>query len=173
MMIAAFLSLMLVPQTVAKADTISAVATIQAIDTAKRLVTIKDEDGIEDTIYVEPEIKRFNELKVGDKVKAQYHESVVLQLRKPGDPAKASTDTTALSAGAGKSPGAALARQVTTTVTVVSIDDKTPSLTVKTEDGRTLTRKVEDRKNLVGVKAGDHIDIIYTQAAMVDIIPVK
>ena len=56
---------------------------------------------------------------------------------------------------------------------MVSVDDKTPSLTVKTSDGRTITRKVENRKNLVGVKAGDRIDITYTQAALAEIVPVK
>lgn len=173
MIIAAFLSLMLVPQTVAKTDTISAVATIQAIDAAKRLVTIKDEDGVEDTIYVDPELKRFNELKVGDKIKVEYRESIVMQLRKPGDPVKAASDKTSLTAGTGKTPGGTLAREATTTVTVVSVDEAAASLTVKTAEGRTITRKVEDRKNLTRVKAGDRIDITLTQAAMVDVVPVK
>ena len=172
-MLAVLLSLSLVPQTVEKANTISAVATIQAIDAANRLVTIKDEAGVVDTIYAPPEMKRFAELKVGDKIKATYIESLVLQLRKPGDPVKGDTGTGGLATGTGKSPSAALAKQVTTTVTVVSVDDKTPSLTVKTSDGRTITRKVENRKNLVGVKAGDRIDITYTQAAMAEIVPVK
>ena len=82
-------------------------------------------------------------------------------------------DAARLAAGTGKSPSVALAKQLTTTVTVVSVDDKTPSLTVKTSDGRTITRKVENRKNIVGVKAGDRIDITYTQAAVAEIVPVK
>jgi len=77
MILAALLSLALVPQTVAKANTVSAVATIQAIDATSRLITIKDESGVEDTVYAGPEVKRFNELKVGDKIKVTYHESPV------------------------------------------------------------------------------------------------
>jgi len=172
-MFAVLLSLALVPQTVAKANTVSAVATIQAIDAANRLVTIKDEGGVEDTIYAPPEVKRFDELKVGDKIKVSYYESLVLQLRKPGEAVKGDTGGGSLTAGTGKSPSATLAKQLTTTVTVVSVDDKTPSLTVKTSDGRTITRKVENRKNLEGVKAGDRIDITYTQAAVAEIVPVK
>ena len=173
MMLAVLLSLALVPQTVAKTNTVSAVATIQAVDTAKRIVTIKDEAGIEDTIYAGPEVKRFNELKVGDKIKVTYTESVVLQLRKAGEAVKGDTDAGSITAGTGKSPSATIAQQLTTTVTVVSVDEKTPALTVKTADGRTLTRKVQDRKNIVGVKAGDRIDITYTQAAVAEIVPVK
>ena len=63
--------------------------------------------------------------------------------------------------------------QQTTTVEVLAIDQKLPSITVKTADGRTVTRKVEDRKNLEGVKVGDKIDITYTQAAIVSVEPVK
>jgi len=172
-MLAVLLTLSLVPQTVAIANTISAVATIQSIDAANRLVTIKDEAGVEDTIYAPPEMKRFNELKVGDKIRVTYNESLVLQLRKTGEAVKGDTGGAALTAGTGKSPSATLAKQVTTTVTVVSVDDKTPSLTIKTSDGRTITRKVENRKNIEGVKAGDRIDITYTQAALMEIVPVK
>ena len=68
MMLAVLLSLALIPQTVEKSNTVSAVATIQAIDATKRVLTIKDESGVEDTVYVGPEVKRFNELKVGDKI---------------------------------------------------------------------------------------------------------
>jgi len=173
MILAALLSLALVPQTVAKANTVSAVATIQAIDATSRLITIKDESGVEDTVYAGPEVKRFNELKVGDKIKVTYHESLVLQLRKAGEAVKGDTSTGGLEKGTGKSPSVGLAKQQTTTVSVVSIDQKTPSITVKTSDGRTLTRKVENRKNLEGVKAGDKIDITYTQAVLAEVVPVK
>ena len=172
-MLAVLLSLALIPQTVEKSNTVSAVATIQAIDATKRVLTIKDESGVEDMVYVGPEVKRFDELKVGDKIRVRYHESVVLQLRKPGESVKGSTDAAGVAAGTGKSPSVTLGRQATTTVSVVSVDEKTPSLTVKTSDGRTITRKVENRKNLEGVKAGDRIDITYTEAVMVDIVPVK
>ncbi len=160
-------------QTVTKTDTVTATATIQAIDATNRLVTIKAEDGVEDTIYAGPEVQRFNELKVGDKIKVRYYESLVLQLRKPGEAVKTSGDTTALTKGTGPSPAATLSRQATTTVSVVSVDASVPSLTVKTSDGRTITRKVENRKNLEGVKAGDKIDITYTQAAIAEVVPVK
>src|SRR5688572_4808632 len=70
-------------QTVSKSESVSATATIQAIDKANRLVTLKDESGAEDTMQVGPAMKRFDELKVGDKVKVTYSESLVLQVRKP------------------------------------------------------------------------------------------
>jgi hypothetical protein len=41
-----------------------------------------------------------------------------------------------------------------------------PSITVTTADGRTVTRKIENKKNLEGIKVGDKLDITYTQSVM-------
>jgi hypothetical protein len=117
-------------------------------------------------------VKRFDELNVGDKVKLTYYESLVLQVRKPGGPAPTSGDQAKATKSTG-APGVTIARQQTTTVEVLAIDQKLPSITVKTADGRTVTRKVQDPKNLEGVKVGDKIDITYTQAAILAVEPLK
>ena len=155
-------------------ETVSATATIQAIDQTGRTITLRNEDGTEEAFYVPPEIKRFSELKVGDKVKARYYESYVFQLRKPGDKAPAPVDQAAkVTKGSGASPSATVARQMSATVEVLSVNPSVPSITVKTADGHTVTRKIDNPKNLEGVKPGDKIDITYTQAAMVEVVPVK
>jgi hypothetical protein len=156
-----------------KSETVTATATIQAIDKANRIVTLRDESGVEDSMVVGPAMKRFDELKVGDKVKIQYYESLVLHVRKPGDPAPAGGDKVALTPGTGATPSGTLSRQATTTVEVTAIDPKLPSVTVKTAAGRTVTRKVENRKNIEGLKVGDKVDITYTQAALMSIDPAK
>ena len=150
---------------VTKTVSVTERATIQAIDATARSVTLRDEKGMEDTFTVGPEVKRFNEFKVGDVVKMTYYESYVLLVRKPGDPAptKDVTDA-ALTRAKGALPAGTLAVQDKRTVTVKSIDQAVPSITVTTSDGRTVTRKVEDKKNLTGVKVGDVIDITYTRA---------
>lgn len=159
---------------VTKTETVTATATIQAIDTTTRSLTLRDEKGVEEMVTVPAEVKRFNEFKVGDKVQARYYESIVLALRKPGDKTPAPTDTTKLTPNAPTgTPGGTLARQLTMTVTVEAVDMKAPSITVRTPDGRQVIRKVDNVKNLEGVKAGDRIDITYTQAVLVGLDPVK
>ena len=170
--ILAFGSLAQARQTVSKSESVTATATIQAIDKANRLVTLKDEKGAEDTMVVGPAMTRFDELKVGDKVKVTYYESLVMQVRKPGDPVKPADDAK-ITRGTGASPSGTVSRQQTTSVDVLAIDPKLPSITVKTADGRTVTRKVDNPKNLEGVKVGDKIDITYTQAAVASIEPAK
>lgn len=153
-------------QPITKQNQVTATVTIKAIDPATRSITLRSENGDEDTFTVGPAVTRFDQLKVGDTIKVTYYESLVFQVRKPGAPA--ATSGTTLGAGRLKEgPGGALGKQETTTVTVKAVDMNVPSITVVTADGRTLTRKIAEKKNLEGVKAGDQIDITYTQAVVV------
>jgi Cu/Ag efflux protein CusF len=161
------------PQTVTKAQSVSASATIQAIDSTNRTITLRNDKGEEDTFVAGPELKRFDELKVGQKVKATYYESMVFQLRKPGEASDPKSDEAALARAKSGLPAGAVARQQKTTVTVKSIDQQVPSITVTTADGHVITRKIEDKAKLAAVKVGDKIDITYTQALLVGIEPAK
>ncbi len=157
-------------KTVSHGDVVVVTASIEAIDHAARLVTLKnDADGTVDTIYAGPEVKRFDALKVGDTVTFRYHESVVLQLRKAGDSSPQPAASGAVSRTPGTKPGGTLAQQMTATVSVVAVDPTVSSITVKTDDGRTFSTRVEDKKSLNGVKAGDRIDITYTQALAISV----
>jgi len=152
-------------QPITKQNQVTTTATIKAIDPATRSITLHSENGDEDTFTVGPEVVRFDQLKVGDTIKASYYESLVFQVLQPG---AATASGTALAAGRLKNvPGGAIGKQETTTVTVKAVDINVPSITVVTADGRTLTRKIAEKKNLDGVKAGDKIEITYTQAVVV------
>ena len=151
-------------------DAIEVKATIEAIDKTERLVTLKDAEGDLDTIYCGPEVKRFDELKVGDTVTFRYYESVAYAIRKPGQPSGLPAETgPAITRGQGPRPGGTLARQATAAVTVKAIDEKAPSITVLTEGGRTLSFRVEDKKNLKDVKAGDKVEVTYTEAIAISV----
>jgi len=159
-------------QPITKTTTTRGTATIQAIDATTRTVTLRTKDGEEDSFATGREVTRFNELKVGDVVNVTYIESLVVQVRKPGAPTPAgTTGDAAVTAGSGARPGGTVAAQVNTTVTVKAIHSSVPSITVLTDDGRTVTRKIEDKKNLEGVKVGDKLDITYTQALLMRVAP--
>jgi Cu/Ag efflux protein CusF len=156
---------------VTEAATVSETFVIDAIDYASRLVTLRDADGNTDTIYCGPNVERFDALKVGDKVTFRYYESVVYQIRKPGSAPSVPTDTGAVTRTPGTRPGATIAEQMTATVTVNAIDMKVPSVTFTTPDGRKLSSKVENPKNLEGVKVGDQVEITYTRALAISVTP--
>lgn len=161
------------PPAVTKSASASTTATIQAIDSTTRTITLRDDKGQEDVFSVGPQVKRFDELKVGDRVKFTYYESIVMQVRKAGDAASTGGASIGATPAKGAGPGATISAQDKMTVTVKAIDAALPSITVTTPDGRTVTRKVENPKNLEGVKVGDKIDIVYTRALVTSVEPAK
>ena len=56
------------PKAVTKAEAITETAVIEAIDATNRLITLKNDAGLVETIYASSDVRRFDELKVGDKV---------------------------------------------------------------------------------------------------------
>lgn len=156
-------------QAVTKGAEVSETVTIEAIDYKSRLVTLKDSAGVSDTVYVGPDVKRFDSLKVGDKVTFRYYESVVYQIRKPGTPAPKPTGGPEVVRSEGPKPGGTVSQQVTASVTVDAIDMAVPSVTVRADDGRKMSFRVENKKNLEGVKPGDRVEITYTQALAISV----
>jgi Cu/Ag efflux protein CusF len=151
---------------------VTVTATIEAIDKTARLITLKGPKGELSTVYADQAVKRFDELKVGDRVSASYYESVAVNVRRPGAPAPAPTNA-AVTAGQGARPGATAAIQDVVTVTVQAIDKANQSVTVKRQDGGIVSFRVQDPKNLEIAKVGDTVDITYTRALLVSVNPAK
>lgn len=157
---------------VIKTNSVTEVVTITAIDAKTRRITVRDAQGETETVVAGPEVQRFDELKVGQRVRTTYYESLVLSAHPPKQAPKPSSATIDITTSGG-APGVTAATQLVTTVTVTAIDMKTPSITVRTEDGSLLTRKVENVKNLEGVKVGQQIDITYTEAILMGVVVEK
>jgi Cu/Ag efflux protein CusF len=147
---------------------IETTAEIVAIDHDDRLITLEGEDGESDVIQAGPEVKRFDDLKVGDKVTFRYYESLVTSIRKPGD-APPNPSEPAIVRGTGPKPSATMSEQLNAAVTIKAVDPKVPSVTFQTDDGRTMSIKVADKKNIQGLKAGDRVDVTYTAALMITV----
>jgi hypothetical protein len=153
-------------------QTITATATIEAIDQTMRIVTVRMQDGTDEQLLVPADVERFSALKVGDKITARYYGSLIVRLKQPGEAAVDVTDA-AVTPTAGARPGGTLATQRTLTVTITAIDPKVPSITVKSADGWTYSRKVNDRKVLEKVKVGDRLDVTWNDAVLISVAPAK
>jgi Cu/Ag efflux protein CusF len=151
----------------AQGASVTMTAVIQAIDSTTRAVTLKGKDGNLTTIVCGPEIQRFSELKVGDTVTFQYHESIVVAIAAPGSTPPAGG--TAVVRSSGDRPAGMVAKRETTVVTVLAIDNKVPSVTIQKADGGKVSFKVENPMNLEGIKVGDKVQITYTQALAVSV----
>ena len=156
-------------QKVEHAGNISKSATIVAIDHTKRVVTLKDANGSLEDFHAGPEITRFKELKVGDTVTFSYHAAVVYQIQKPGATATAAPNGVSTVRGQGAKPSGAVTQQRQATVTIESIDPAIPSVTVRRADGHSMSAKVEDKKNIEGLKVGDKVTVTFTEALMITV----
>jgi Cu/Ag efflux protein CusF len=155
------------PAAVTASATVTLTAEIQAIDSATRVVTLKHADGLLESIYCGPEVQRFNELKVGQKVTFTYHEAMIASIAAPGAASK--EPATTVVRGTGDKPAAIMAQKMSAVVTVLAIDPKVPSVTIQREDGSKMSFKVETPKAIEGLKAGDKVQITYTQGIAVSV----
>ena len=120
------------------------------------------------TIVAGPEIKRFEEVKIGDKVTARYYENMVIRVKQPGEPevdSKAKGTTPSEQA----LPGGTKAKQRTITATITAIDMNTPSITFTGPNGWKYTSTVQDKAALANVKVGDKVEIVWTEALLVSL----
>jgi hypothetical protein len=121
-------------------------------------------------VQLGPEVKRFSELKVGDRVNLTYYQSRILALRKRGTEAgPVGTTGTQIVRGQGPLPAGAVARELTTVVTVIATDQALGLITVRTPDNRIIKRKLDDKSLMEGIVADDKIEVTYSQALLVEV----
>jgi hypothetical protein len=142
--------------------------TIEAIEASSRTFTLKKADGTFVTTVAAPDIKRFDELKLGDTVNVRYYENVIIRVKQPGESevvssAKGTTGSEQVL------PGGTRAKQVTITATITGIDPTAPSITFTGPHGWKYSSKVQDTEALAKVKVGDKVDIVWTEAMLVSV----
>jgi hypothetical protein len=155
------------PKPIVVKDKITVTATVEAIDKTNRTVMLKGPKGNLVELTVDEAVTRFDALKVGDTVKADYVEQVVYEIQKPGAAAAPDTVTAAGGKLPGEKPGGAVMRTTVTTVTVMAIDMETPAVTIRTSDGSIQSFRVRKRENLASVKVGDKVQVTQTSALMI------
>ena len=141
---------------------------VEAIDPAARTATIKKSDGTVVTIVARPDLKRFDEVKVGDKISARFYENVVVRVKRSDEPS-VDTATRGTTGSEQVLPGGTKARQWTITATISAIDLDTPSITFTGPNGWKYSSKVQDASALAKVKVGDRVDIVWTEAVLVSL----
>ena len=149
-------------------ETKSMTVTVEALEQASREVTVKKPDGTYEVLYFPPTIKRFDTLKIGDKITARYYENMVLQL-KPAGAKDVNTSSEGVTKASEGKAGVTSSRQRTITATIAAIDMNTPSVTFTGPNGWKYSGRVQDKAALSKVKVGDKIDITWTEALLLSI----
>ena len=153
------------------ANVVEMTATVQAVNKADRTVTIKGPKGNVETISVGPEVKNFDQIKVGDQVALRYVEALSLELKKGGKAPVERTDSMMSgTAKPGEKPAAGVGRQVQVTANVVAVDAATQTVTLKGPQ-RTVSLHVGDPAQFKLVKVGDQVEAKYTEAVALSVEP--
>jgi hypothetical protein len=145
---------------------VTVTAVIEGIEQGSRQLYVKKPDGTNDVVYVPAAIKRFDSLKVGQKITVKYYENVVLRMAAPGS---APIDSTSKAVTPAPGLAGTAARQQTITATIVAIDPKLPSVSFTGPRGWNYTTRVEDKALLSKFKVGDKVDITWTEATLVSV----
>jgi hypothetical protein len=150
-----------------RSQSVEARSTVTAIDPATRVVTLKTEAGEMVDITAGPQVKNFDQIKVGDVVKATYTESVAVKVVPKGEVAGGATETAQRLPGGGE-----VGQQVTTSFKVASVEPENNVLWVTLPNGNTKKIQVQDpeaQKRLKNLSPGNVIAVTYTESMAVQL----
>jgi hypothetical protein len=150
-------------------DTVTATATVQSINAADRTVVLQRPDGSQTTYECGPEVRNFDQLKVGDKITVTAAEELALALIKGGVPPAAGTSTAIVRAPQGAKPGGKIVDTVGFTAKVVSVNAMGREVTLQLPAGPNKTVKVGPDINLADVNPGDDVGVRLTRAIAISV----
>ncbi|APB99496.1 copper-binding protein [Polynucleobacter asymbioticus] len=159
------------PNEVAAADGIQIQGKVKSIDKQNRSVVVVGEQGKEVSLSLGPQVRNFDQIKVGDLVTLTYVQALALDLHKSVNGGKLGQPIVAeesVRAAPGSKPAGAMERTVTLTANVTKVDQKTQMVTLKGPN-RTVELKVKDPAVLQKIKVGDQVDATYTEAVAIQV----
>jgi len=152
-----------------RVETYQETATVTGIDKANRKVTLVNQKGDKETFKAGPGVANFDQLEVGDQVKASVTEQLMVFARKPGEPAADGGVVNVALAPLGDKPGALVANTEEITAKVKSIDVKHRKATLLFPDGTSHTFKVRTDVDMARYSVGDEVVIRATEALAVSV----
>jgi len=152
------------PKVVTRESTFT--ATVDRIDRLSRVVTFRAEGHTIQSIYVDPEVKEFDNVGVGDVVTVRYVESAIVQVLRPNAKPSMERDTTAEARKAGEDQVIAQSKAV---VTIDKIDTQALLVSYRRQDGVRVVSAVVDKALLTGLRPGDRVEITATRERAVEI----
>jgi hypothetical protein len=159
------------PGKVRASETVKMTATVVSIDMGSRDLLLIDSKGKMHKVNVSDQARNLDQVKVGDKVNAEYTEAISFQLKKrgSGDLPPASAQETMIRSPKGAKPAGAVGRTVTAFATVQAINTNKQFVTLRGPLGNDYDVQVVDPAQLQAVKKGDEVEVVYTEALAISV----
>lgn len=148
----------------AETTTHTTTATVTGIDAPNRRVTLTSRDGQRKTYTLGPNVRNFDQIRIGDQVKTTLTEEVAVSLARGGTPSSGE-GTVVTRAPEGGTPGGVIANTRQITGKITAIDGR--HVTLKFADGTTRKIKVGEDVSLSGLSPGDTATARVTEALAV------
>ena len=141
-------------------------ASVENINAEKREVTLKGPQGNLVTLTATEAVKRFDEIKVGDTVRAEYWTFLRAEFREPTAEEKATPLVVLAEAGRAPKevdPAGFVGAVVKAVVKVVAINTEEKKVAIQGPRGNFMILPVEDEAVLMNLKVGEVVIMTYAE----------
>jgi len=150
-------------------ETHTLIANVTDIDAGLRHVTLVNSEGKKTTVKCGPEVINFDQIHVGDQLKVQVTEQLVVRLAGQDEAGDDGAGAAVLLAPKGAKPGGVMAGTAQVTGTVRAIDRRNHTATLQFEDGTTRTFRVRSDVSLRHRKVGEQVVFRATEMLAISV----
>jgi hypothetical protein len=148
-------------------------AKVQAVYPDKRSLTLVGADGQPQTIFVGPDVK-LDKVHAGDTIKVSYYQGVAAQIAKGSAKASDPAASDFAYKNPNGAPGGGAGASVTLHVKILGVNPGTNTVAFQAQDGSQHVIAVHSpnmQKFIRTLKAGDVVDVTYTESVAVSVTP--
>lgn len=142
-------------------------ATVVGIDATNRAVTVAVPDGRKKVIGCGHEVVNFDQIRVGDRVRATITSELMLALAGENVPGVDATLTQAALAAPGEKPGGVMTERQEYTATVTAINQRRREITLRLPDNTTRSFPVRPDIDLTRRKVGEQVAVRVSVAVAI------
>ena len=148
--------------------------TVTKIDKKTRTIFFKNNDG-ESKFIAGPEIKSFDQIKVGDRLNVTYELAVAIELIKTkSDGIRSKVETASeVTSKPGEKPTRTITNTTTIIADIIAVDRAKKLVSVKGPSGKVTIVTVKNPQLLADVNVGEQVRVIYFDAMAASITPPK
>ena len=148
--------------------------TVTKIDKKTRTIFFKNNDG-ESKFIAGPEIKSFDQIKVGDRLNVTYELAVAIELIKTkSDGVRSKVETASeVTSKPGEKPTRTITNTTTIIADIIAVDRAKKLVSVKGPSGKVTIVTVKNPQLLADVNVGEQVRVIYFDAMAASITPPK
>jgi hypothetical protein len=136
--------------------------TVEKLEPATRGLVYRTQEGVINSLTVNPDVALYDELREGDLVVVHYIEAIVVKVA-PGASLTNPTETTERAKAKVVDSGVKIEQQFTQVVTIDEIDPVARTIVYRGADSRRVFRAVQDPALLSGLRRGDVVEITLTR----------